>query len=196
MVAFFPDMAPGVGEAAVRRFDRNFRNTAYDLKSLLGSSFFSLAWLVGKSFQDLQQDKASRTYTLAAGKHGKDLVSNSYFQGVPQIKVDSEGKQLALNPSFCVAEIFKQLKEVPKLFIPNRKTAENFSNTAISHALFTVPAQLSAAARAEIEESGKLAGFKKSTFVLDPVAALTAYRFDEDVTTQIKNVCFNNSDTY
>lgn len=36
MLGFFTDMAPGVGEQALRRYDRNFRNTVYDMKVMLG----------------------------------------------------------------------------------------------------------------------------------------------------------------
>lgn len=42
MLGFFPDMAPAVGEQALRRYDRNFRNTVYDMKVMLGKFSHSL----------------------------------------------------------------------------------------------------------------------------------------------------------
>eukprot|EP01127_Copromyxa_protea_P006642 TRINITY_DN16650_c0_g1_i1.p1 TRINITY_DN16650_c0_g1~~TRINITY_DN16650_c0_g1_i1.p1 ORF type:complete len:502 (+),score=131.78 TRINITY_DN16650_c0_g1_i1:705-2210(+) len=155
MIGFFPDMAPAVGEQALRRYDRNFRNTAYDLKKMLGNSFTSV-----------QSSKSGWTFSVVAGEQDSVLV-----------KVGSEGKDLELTPSFCIAEIWKQLKE----------TAEDYAHTTISHAVVSLPPSFSAQAEKELLEAGNLAGFTQVTFVHEPVAAVVAYKFDDDFRGQMKN---------
>jgi len=155
MIGFFPDMVPAVGEQALRRFDRNFRNTAYDLKGMLGNSFTGV-----------QSSKSAWTFSVVAGKDDSVLL-----------KVGSEGKDLELTPTFCIAEIWKQLKE----------TAEDFAHTTISHAVISLPPTFSAEAEKDLVEAGTLAGFTQVTFVHEPVAAVVAYKFDDDFRGNLKN---------
>lgn len=65
MIGFFPDMAPGVGEQAQRRYERNFRNTVYDMKVMLGK-FQKRPSIVNSTLQAVifQKDKSTNNSGL------------------------------------------------------------------------------------------------------------------------------------
>jgi molecular chaperone DnaK (HSP70) len=67
-------------------------------------------------------------------------------------------------------------------------TAENFSNTSITHAVVAIPPSLSPEGQSEVKEASSLAGFRQVTFVPEPVAAVVAYKFDDDYRGEVKKV--------
>jgi Fe-S protein assembly chaperone HscA len=132
-----------VGEEAKHKIISETSKTVYSVKRLMG-----------KSYQDVENDTNLLTYRLVPKSEGL-------------VRVEINGKEYT--PIELSAMILKELK----------KRAEKHFGEPITQAVITVPAYFNDAQRQATKDAGKLAGLDVLRIVNEPTAAALAYGLDK-----------------
>lgn len=115
---------------------------------------YSVKRLMGKSYQDVENDTNLLTYRLVPRSEGL-------------VRIEINGKEYT--PIELSAMILKEL----------RNRAATFFNEPVTQAVITVPAYFNDAQRQATKDAGKLAGLDVLRIVNEPTAAALAYGLDK-----------------
>nr|XP_043632973.1 heat shock cognate 70 kDa protein-like [Erigeron canadensis] len=138
-----------VGEAAKNQITRNPKNTAFDVKRLMGSRF---------SNSSVKKDIESWPFKVTEGSEEK-----------PMIVFEHDSVVKTFSPEETSSMILKDLKEA----------AEAYLGTIVKDAVITVPAYFSDKQRQATKDAGTLAGLNVMRLVNEPTAAAIAYGLDK-----------------
>ena len=143
-VAFSPEGEKLVGESAKSQVTINPENTVFDAKRL-----------IGRDFNDPLVQKDMKTWPFT--------VINK--NGIPAIKVTSNGEEKIFRPEEISSMVLIKMKEI----------AENYLGDEVKNAVITVPAYFNDSQRASTKDAGKIAGLNVLRIINEPTAAAIAY---------------------
>ena len=138
-----------IGDAARNQIERNYANTVYAVKRLMGRRF-------GEEI--VQKDKAILSYEVVADSHGRAGVQVNY-----------KGEQKIFKPEEISAMILTKMKEI----------AEAYLNQKVVNAVVTVPAYFNDAQRQATKDAGTISGLNVVRILNEPTAAAIAYGLDK-----------------
>ena len=127
VVAFTKNNERLVGQAAKRQAVTNPHNTVFSAKRL-----------IGRKFNEVQEEAASLPYKVVEGKNGDAWI-----------EVEENGKTEQFAPEQIAAMVLAKLKA----------DAESYLGTKITEAVITVPAYFNDAQRQATKDAGTIAGF-------------------------------------
>ena len=134
-----------IGEQAKSQITRNYKNTIYDAKRLIGRNF---------NDKEVQNDMKLWPFKVKEGKKGKPLICVEYKK-----------EQKEFYPEQISAMILERLKE----------NAETFLGQKVKDAVITVPAYFNNAQRQATIDAGRIAGLNVIKTINEPTAAAIAY---------------------
>lgn len=143
VVAFAKNGERLVGQAAKRQAVTNSENTIFSAKRL-----------IGRKFDEVQEEAKSLPYKIVKGKNGDAYI---------EAEVEGETKQFA--PEQISAMVLGKLKA----------DAEDYLGEKISKAVITVPAYFNAPQREATKDAGTIAGLEVVRIINEPTAASLAY---------------------
>jgi molecular chaperone DnaK len=132
-----------VGDPAKRQAITNPKNTISSIKRFMG-----------KSFNDISEEKKMVSYTTEAGTNN-----------TVRVRI---GDRL-YTPQEISAMILQKMKS----------TAEDYLGTSVTEAVITVPAYFNDAERQATKEAGQIAGLDVKRIINEPTAAALAYGLDK-----------------
>ena len=135
-----------VGQAAKNQITRNYKNTIYDAKRLIGRRFDE---------QEVQKD-----LKLWPFKVEKDPKKNT-----PLICVEYQGKTQKFLPEEISAMVLEKMK----------KYAEDYLGKPVNDAIVTCPAYFNDGQRQATKDAGRIAGLNVMRMINEPTAAAIAY---------------------
>ena len=135
-----------VGQAAKNQITRNYKNTIYDAKRLIGRRFDE---------QEVQKD-----IKLWPFKVEKDPKKNT-----PLICVEYQGKTQKFLPEEISAMVLEKMK----------KYAEDYLGKPVTQAIVTCPAYFNDGQRQATKDAGRIAGLNVMRMINEPTAAAIAY---------------------
>ena len=138
-----------IGAAAKDNITKNFKNTVYDAKRLIGRRFDD---------QTVKEDMKRWPFQVI-----KDENSDR-----PIIVVDYMNQKKKFYAEEISAMILQKLKQ----------NAEDFLQTPIENAVITVPAYFNDAQRQATKDAGRIAGLNVLRIINEPTAAAVAYGLD------------------
>nr|XP_043632974.1 heat shock cognate 70 kDa protein-like [Erigeron canadensis] len=138
-----------VGEAAKNQITRNPRNTAFDVKRLMGSRF---------SDSSVKKDIESWPFKVIEGNEQK-----------PMIVFEHNSVKKVFSPEEISSLILRDLKVA----------AEAYLGTKVTNAVITVPAYFSDKQRQATKDAGTLAGLNVMRLINEPTSAAIAYGLDK-----------------
>jgi L1 cell adhesion molecule like protein len=146
--AAFGDSERLVGDPAKSQAARNFANTIYDAKRL-----------IGRKFQDptVQADIKNWPFKVIKGPEDK-----------PMFEVTFQGKTKRFHPEEISAMVLQKMKE----------TAEAHLGQPVTDAVITVPAYFNDAQRQATKDAGAICGLNVLRIINEPTAAALAYGLD------------------
>ncbi len=139
-----------IGEAAKNQITRNYKNTIYDAKRL-----------IGRRFNDTSVQNDMKMWPF---KVEKDERTNR-----PLIKVEYKGQI----KSFFAEEISAMI------LLKMKNLAEQYLGKKITDAVITVPAHFNDSQRIATKDAGKIAGLNVLRIINEPTAAAIAYGLDK-----------------
>ena len=139
-----------IGNSAKNLMLRNYENTIYDAKRLIGRNF---------SDKEVQEDIKHWPFKV------KDNGKNK-----PIISVLIDGKEKTFYPEEVSALILKELK----------KDAEEYLGREVKEAVITVPAHFNNNQREATINAGKIAGLNVIRTINEPTAAAIAYGIENE----------------
>ena len=137
-----------VGEAAKNQAVRNYENTIYDAKRLIGRDF---------NDPEVQNDIKLWPFKVIKGDNNR-----------PVIEVEYKGKIEKYYPQQISAMILGHVK----------KYSEDFVGKKINKAVITVPAYFNEAQKKATKEAGEIAGLKVIRILNEPTAAAIGYGYN------------------
>ena len=150
-----------IGNSAKNLMLRNYENTIYDAKRLIGRNF---------SDKEVQEDIKHWPFKV------KDNGKNK-----PIISVLIDGKEKTFYPEEVSALILKELK----------KDAEEYLGREVKEAVITVPAHFNNNQREATIEAGKIAGLNVIRTINEPTAAAIAYGIENESNKERKICVFD-----
>ncbi|PRW56291.1 molecular chaperone [Chlorella sorokiniana] len=123
------------------------------------STFYSVKRLIGKDFEDVQQDAARLAYTVSADEDGFAVVD------CPNLEAGAGGQ---LYPEEVSGYVVGKLLEA----------AEEFAGRPVGKAVISVPAYFTDAQKEATVTAGRIAGLEAVRIIREPVAAALAYGLD------------------
>lgn len=147
MVAF-SEKGRAFGHAAKSQLVRNYKNTVYDVKRLIGNTFSS---------EVVQRDMQNWGFQLVEGEGGK-----------PEIKVMFAKKERTFSPEEISSMVIEHLVGL----------ASGYAGSKITDIVITVPAYFNDSQRRATMDAGELAGFRVLGVLNEPTAAAIAYGFE------------------
>eukprot|EP00759_Apiculatamorpha_spiralis_P053656 PhF_6_TR6291/c0_g1_i1/m.9529/K03283/HSPA1s; heat shock 70kDa protein 1/2/6/8 len=138
-----------VGDAARNQVERNYANTIYAVKRLMGRMYTD---------DVVQKDKKVLSYEMVADDHGRAAVVVSY-----------KGEKKIFKPEEISAMVLMKMKEI----------AETYLNQKVVNAVVTVPAYFNDAQRQATKDAGTIAGLNVVRILNEPTAAAIAYGLDK-----------------
>ena len=147
MVAF-TNKGRNFGQTAKSQMVRNYENTVYDVKRLIGHTFSSPV---------VQKDMQHWGFKVVEGKDGK-----------PSIQVKFIDKERQFSPEEISSMVIEHLVNL----------ASKFAGTKIKDIVITVPAYFNDSQRRATMDAGELAGFRVLGVLNEPTAAAIAYGFE------------------
>ncbi|XP_074284985.1 heat shock 70 kDa protein 4-like [Silene latifolia] len=150
----FTDSERLIGEAAVNQATRNYANTIFDAKRLIGRRF---------SDNNIQEDMKLWPFTVI------DDVGSSDEK--PMIVANHKGEEKKFTPEEISSMILAKMKIV----------AEDFLGDAVKNAVITVPAYFNDSQRRATKDAGTIAGLNVVRIINEPTAAAMAYGLDKKV---------------
>jgi molecular chaperone DnaK len=151
IVAFNKNKERLVGHSAKRQAVVNPENTIFSIKRLMG-----------KSFEDIQNESKRLPYEVVKGQ------SND-----ARVKIPATGK--VYSPQEISAMILGKLK----------KDAEAYLGEEVTQAVITVPAYFNDSQRQATKDAGRIAGLEVLRIINEPTAAALAYGLDKKENEQI-----------
>ncbi len=149
-----------IGEESKKQITRNYENTIYDVKRLIGRKYTN---------KTVEEDMKLWPFIIE-----KDENDNL------QIIVNYKGKKKKYYPKEILAMILKQLKE----------DAEKYLEEEIKDVVITVPADFNNNQRYEIIEAAKIVGLNVFQIIDQATAAAIAYGFQQNSKNKNKkNIC-------
>uniref|UniRef100_A0A7E4ZRF3 Heat shock protein 70 kDa n=1 Tax=Panagrellus redivivus TaxID=6233 RepID=A0A7E4ZRF3_PANRE len=138
-----------VGDAAKEQVDVNPFNTVFDVKRLIGRSFYDVA-------------------VQAYMKHWPaTVISGSY--GRPNVQVEFKGETKTFFPEMISAMILMKLM----------KNAKDYLGSEVKNAVITVPSIFNSSQRQAIVNAGTIAGLNVLHIFNEPTAATIVYGLDK-----------------
>ena len=134
-----------IGEQAKSQITRNYKNTIYDAKRLIGRKF---------NDEEVQNDMKLWPFTVKEDNKNKPLICVEYKK-----------EQKEFYPEQISAMILERLKE----------NAETFLGQKVKDAVITVPAYFNNAQRQATIDAGRIAGLNVIKTINEPTAAAIAY---------------------
>ena len=147
IVAFTKTGERVVGQAAKRQAVTNPKNTIFSAKRL-----------IGRKFNEVQEEAKNLPYKVVAGKNG-----DAY------IEVQAGDKTETFAPQQIAAFVLGKLKA----------DAEAYLGEKVTQAVITVPAYFNDAQRQATKDAGKIAGLEVLRIINEPTAASLAYGLDK-----------------
>ena len=148
-VVSFTEKERLIGEQAKSQITRNYKNTVYDAKRLIGRNF---------NDEIVQKDMKLWPFTLKQDKKNKPLICVEYKK-----------KEREFYPEQISAMILEKLKE----------NAETFLGQKITNAVIAVPAYFNNAQRQARIDAGRIAGLNVIKTINEPTAAAIAYGLEQ-----------------
>ena len=139
-----------VGEAAKNQAVRNFQNTIYDSKRL-----------IGRDFNDPEVQKNIKLWPFKVIKGNNNR---------PVIEVEYKGKKEKFYPEEISACILSKMKQLAKEYLGKE----------VNDAIITCPAYFDDLQRKATQDAGKIAGLNVIRIINEPTAAAIAYGLDKD----------------
>ena len=137
-----------IGQAAKNQITKNYKNTIYDAKRLIGRSF---------NEETVQQDMKLWPFKISKDVNSERPVINVEY-------MNEEKQFLAEEISSMVLEKLKQC-------------AEDYLGKKIEDAVITVPAYFNDSQRQATKDAGRIAGLNVKRIINEPTAAAIAYGF-------------------
>ena len=134
-----------IGKEAKNQITRNYKNTIYDAKRLIGRKF---------NDEEVQNDMKLWPFTVKEDNKNKPLISVEYKK-----------EQKEFYPEQISAMILERLKE----------EAESYIGQKVKDAVITVPAYFNNAQRQATIDAGRIAGLNVIKTINEPTAAAIAY---------------------
>ena len=138
------------GKIAKDQMERNFKNTVYDVKRLIGLNFTD---------PSVQEDMKHWGFTVTPDENGK-----------PMISVEYGGKECLFTPEEISSMIIEYLVGL----------ASSFSGKKIKHIVITVPAYFNDNQRRATMDAGEIAGYNVLGVLNEPTAAAIAYGLENN----------------
>lgn len=139
-----------IGDVAKKNSGQNPKNTVYDVKRLVGTTF---------SDKTVQNDLRHLSYKVVSDENDKPLIEVEYM---------NETKKF--HPEQISSMILAKMKEI----------ASNTLGQDIKKAVVTVPAYFNDAQRRATKDAGKIAGLDVIRIINEPTAAAIAYGLDNN----------------
>ena len=139
-----------VGDAAKNQAIRNYKNTVYDAKRLIGRDYDD---------PEVQKDIKLWPFKVIKGDNNK-----------PKIQVEYKGKIETFYPEEISACILSKLKQ----------NAKDYLGYEVNDAIITCPAYFDDLQRKATQMAGKIAGLNVLRIINEPTAAAIAYGLDKD----------------
>ena len=150
VVSFFQEKR-FIGEAGKKIITKNYQNTVYDVKRLIGRNF---------NDKEVQEDMKLWPFKVENGTNDK-----------PMIVVEYKKEQRSFAPEQISAMILERLKE----------DAETFLGQKINDAVITVPAYFNISQRQATIDAARIAGLNVKELINEPVAAAIAYGLENNL---------------
>ncbi len=135
-----------IGELAKDRMTRNYENTVYDSKLLIGRKF--------------DDEVIQRNIKLWPFKIIKDIKSNR-----PLIQVNYLNEKKSFYPEEITAILLKKMKQI----------SENYLGQEVNNAVITIPVYFNDSQRQATKDAGRIAGLNVLRIINEPTAAAIAY---------------------
>ena len=150
-----------IGNSAKNLMLRNYENTIYDAKRLIGRNF---------SDKQVKEDIKHWPFKIESDENDK-----------PMIKIEDNEGEKKYYPEQISALILKQLK----------KDAEEFLGREVKEAVITVPAYFNNNQRQSTIDAGKIAGLNVIRTINEPTAAAIAYGIENEIdkSNEEKKIC-------
>ncbi|KAL5483148.1 SSC1 [Sanghuangporus weigelae] len=148
VVAFTKHGERLVGLPAKRQAVVNPQNTVFGFKRLIGRQYKDA---------EVQLDKAHWPFKIISRPDGR-----------PTVEIEQDGKKLIYSPEELSSMVLTKMK----------RTAENYLNKKVNHAVITVPAYFNDAQRQATKDAGQIAGLEVLRVINEPTAAALAYGMD------------------
>ena len=139
-----------VGDAAKGQIAKNYKNTVYDVKRLIGRTYDD---------PEVQRDIKLWPFKVIKGDNNK-----------PKIEVEYKGKIERFYPEEISACILSKLKQ----------NAKDYLGHEVSEAIITCPAYFDDLQRKATQMAGKIAGLNVLRIINEPTAAAIAYGLDKE----------------
>ena len=139
-----------IGDAAKNQAVRNYKNTVYDAKRL-----------IGREFNDPEVQKDIKLWPFKVIKGDNDR---------PKIEVEYKGNTQSFYPEEISAYILTKMKQI----------AEEYLGKEINDAIITCPAYFNDSQRQATKDAGRMAGLNVIRIINEPTAAAIAYGLDEN----------------
>ena len=136
-----------IGESAKNIMTRNYENTVYDSKRL-----------IGRNYDDPEIQNGMKLWPF---KVIKDTKSNK-----PLIQVNDKGEKKSFYPEEISAMLLSKMKQI----------AKDFLNHEVTNAVITVPTYFNDSQRKATINAARIAGLNVLRIINEPVAAAIAYR--------------------
>ncbi len=139
-----------VGDAAKSQIAKNYKNTVYDAKRLIGRDYDD---------PEVQKDIKLWPFKVIKGDNNK-----------PKIEVEYKGKIESFYPEEISACILSKLKQ----------NAKDYLGHEVNEAIITCPAYFDDLQRKATQMAGKIAGLNVLRIINEPTAAAIAYGLDKE----------------
>jgi L1 cell adhesion molecule like protein len=140
-----------IGDAAKNQIVKNYKNTVYDAKRLIGRFY---------NDKEVQQDMKLWPFKVTEDPQTKK----------PRIQVEYKGKTESFLPEEISAFVLSKMKQI----------AKDFLGKEITEAIVTVPAYFNDLQRKATQAAGKIAGLNVLRTINEPTAAAIAYGLNGD----------------
>ena len=138
-----------IGTKAEKEISKNFSNTIYNIKRIIGKNYNSLET---KSFSQ------NVPFNIIEGANNK-----------PKIEIEYKGNKQSFFPEEILSYQLAKLK----------KTAENYLNKEIQNIVISCPSCFDPIQRKSILLAGRIAGINIIRLIKDPIAASISYCYNE-----------------
>ena len=140
-----------VGQAAKNQITRNYKNTIYDAKRLIGHRY---------SDEVVQNDKKNWPFTLAKDENDR-----------PQIEASYKGDTMYFYAEEISALVLTNLKN----------SAEKYLGSEIKDVVITVPARFNDSQRQETIDAAQIPNLNVINLVNEPTASVITYVFSNSI---------------
>ena len=139
-----------IGDAAKNQASKNFKNTIYDAKRLIGRSM---------SDESVQKELKHLAYEVKPDENNKPLIHASYLN---ELKT--------FTPEEISSMVLVKMKQI----------AEAYIGETVTDAVVTVPAYFNDAQRQATKDAGTIAGLNVLRIINEPTAAAISYGLDKN----------------